>query len=355
MDLDNTRSYKSVDTLGMLDHIRALPQQCADAWALAQTVSLPDAYRRVRHVVIVGIGGSAMGATAVQGLVAAECRAPISVVRDYVLPGFAQGSDYLVIGCSYSGNTEETLSAMREAFGRGALPLAITTGGHLAALAREQKAPLVRYGYQSQPRAALGYPLILLLGVCWRLGLVDDHSAYVAEAVREMRAWGKDVDADVPTARNEAKRLALRISNKLPVVYGAGHLYAVANRWKTQFNENTKYWSYFEPMPELQHNSVVGFDSVQPVGQETIVLMLRSSRDHARVKIRYVVTAEMLAQSNVAVDEIHARGDRPLAQMMSLIHFGDYVSYYLALLNDTDPTPVDAIAYLKRRLSEEGE
>ena len=353
MDLDDAASYGSVDTADMLGHIRSLPLQCTDAWQLAQACTLPPAHGNARHLVAIGIGGSAMGATAVQGLLAGECKIPISVVRDYELPEYVRGPEFLVVACSYSGNTEETLGAMGQALQRGVSPAIITTGGKLADLAKREAIPLVEYAYRSQPRAALGYSLVLLLGLCSRLGFVGDYSPDVAEAASVMKGWQKEIHAGRAAPENAAKRLAAQIGDRLPVIYGAGHLVAVANRWKTQFNENAKYWSYFEPMPELQHNSVVGFDSSQPASDQTIVMMLRSGLDHARVKTRWDVTGEMLSRAGVAVETVQARGESRLAQMLSLIHFGDYVSYYLAMRNGTDPTPVDAIGYLKGRLAAE--
>jgi glucose/mannose-6-phosphate isomerase len=351
IDLDQTADYGRVDSSDMLGHIRALPAQCTAAWDLVQAVRLPPAYEGVQHVVVVGIGGSAMGATAVQGLVSGESAVPISVVRDYSLPAYVRGPNYLVVGCSYSGNTEETLSAMSQALARGVRAVAVTTGGQLADLARRESMPVVGYEYHSQPRAALGYSLVLLLGVCSRLGLVGDYGADIAEATRVMEAWQREIDAPTATVGNAAKSLAVRIGGLLPVIYGAGHLLAAANRWKTQFNENAKSWSYFEPMPELQHNSVVGFDSAQPVGDETFVVMLCSDLDHPRTTTRWQITEEMLSSAGVAVERVTARGESRLAQLLSLIHFGDYVSYYLSLLKGKDPTPVEAINYLKRRLA----
>ena len=355
MNLDDVSRFGNVDSADMLGHIGALPEQCSAAWRVASQLALPEDYGAMRHVVVIGIGGSAMGGTLLQGLVAEECSIPISIVRDYRLPAFVQGPDYAVIGCSYSGNTEETLDAMQEALERQVRPVAITTGGQLEKLANDRGIPLVRYVYRSQPRAALGYSLILLLGACWRMGLVRDYSSDLAEAVRVMGEVRAEIGPEVPTAQNHAKALALEIAGRLPVIYGSGHLVAVANRWKTQFNENAKYWSFFEPMPELQHNSVVGFDGPQPMGERLFVVMLRSALDHPRVRVRWDVTREMLARARVPVEELMARGASRLPQMLSTIHFGDYVSYYSALLNDVDPTPVDAIAFLKRRLAEMGQ
>lgn len=352
MNLDDPTRFSELDPNGMLARISELPQQCRAAWRLTQGLELPPAYGAVRHVVILGMGGSAIGGTLLRGLVAGECALPITVVRDYTLPAFVHGPETLTIGCSYSGNTEETLSAFGEALEQGTLPVVVTTGGKLAALAQEKGIPLLRFDYQSQPRAALGYSFVLLLGICWRLGLLRDYSADLEEAIRVMEEWQAEVGPDVPTACNTAKVLAGQIVGRLPVVYGAGFLAAVANRWKTQFNENGKHWAFFEALPELNHNAVVGFGIPRTVREQTIVLMLRSSLDYPRVQVRWEVTRELLLREGVVAETLQGRGESRLAQMLSLIHFGDYVSFYLAMLNGVAPTPVETIAFLKQRLAE---
>ncbi|HEY68323.1 MAG TPA: bifunctional phosphoglucose/phosphomannose isomerase [Thermoflexia bacterium] len=352
MNLDDYTHFGELDPNNMLERIGELPRQCRAAWVQAQGLELPSAYGAVRHVVILGMGGSAIGGALLQGLVAGECTIPITVVRGYDLPAFIRGPDYLVIGCSYSGNTEETLSAFGEALERGTRPVAVTTDGKLAALAQEKGIPLVRFDYRAQPRAALGYSFILPLGICWRLGLLRDYSTDLEGAVQAMEAWRAEIGPEVPTARNAAKSLASRIAGRLPVVYGAGFLAAVANRWKTQFNENSKHWAFFEILPELNHNAVVGLGIPQSVRDQTIVLMLRSSLDHPRVQVRWEVTRELLLREGVMAEVLEGRGESHLAHMLSLIHFGDYASFYLAMLNDVDPTPVETIAFLKQRLAE---
>lgn len=352
MNLEDPKRFGQLDPDDMLGRIGELPDQCRSAWALAQELHLPPAYGAVEHVVILGMGGSAIGGALLQGLVAAECAVPITVVRDYGLPAFVRGPNYLVVGCSYSGNTEETLTAVGQALDRGVGLVAVTTGGELAALAQEKGLPLVRFDYRSQPRAALGYSFTLLLGLLCRLGLVRDYSADLEEAVQVMEAWQVEIGASVPPQRNAAKSLARRIWDRLPVVYGAGFLAAVANRWKTQFNENAKHWSFFEALPELNHNAVVGFGMPRAVRERAIVLMLRSDLDHPRVRMRWDVTRELLQREQVATGTLQGRGESALAHMLSLIHFGDYVSYYVAMLNGVDPTPVETIAFLKRRLAQ---
>jgi glucose/mannose-6-phosphate isomerase len=354
MNLDDRQAIQRLDADNMLERIRELPRQCTAAWQQSQRVPLPPDYGSVEDVTIVGMGGSAIGGALLQGLVADECKIPISVVRDYALPTFVQGSDSLVIVSSYSGNTEETLSCFEQAQAREARTLAITTGGKLVELAQAAGAPIVQFNYESQPRAAIGYSLTLLLGVSHRLGLIRDYAADVAESAQVMDTWQQEIDAGIPQVRNPAKKLAERIEDNLPVIYGAGFLAAVANRWKTQFNENAKHWAFFEILPELNHNAVVGLGIPEAVRDTSVVLILRSAQDRGRIQERWDVTRELLSREGVTVEEIHGRGESSFAQMLSLIHFGDFVSFYVAMLNEVNPTPVETIAFLKHRLAELG-
>lgn len=350
--LDDLALFGRLDPRGMLERIGELPQQCRAAWKLAQEADLIPFYGEFRHVVVLGMGGSAIGGALLQGLATGECAVPITIVRGYTLPAFAHGSDCLVIGCSYSGDTEETLSAFGEGLERGVFSAAITTGGKLGALAQEKRMPLVHFDYQSQPRAALGYSLILLMGFLHRLNVLRDYTEDVEEAARVMEVWQAEIGPDVPTSRNAAKSLAGRLVDRLPVIYGAGFLSTVANRWKTQINENSKHWAFFEEMSELHHNAVVGLGIPQSTRDQVTVLMLRSDQDHPRVQMRWDVTEELLEREKVTFETLQGRGESKLAHMLSLIHFGDYVSFYLAMLNGADPSPVETITFLKQRLAE---
>ncbi len=352
MNLDDPTLFNKLDPKGMLGRIGELPQQCRAAWGLAHKVDLPSLCDEVRHVVVLGMGGSAIGGALLQGLVAGECDVPITIVRGYTLPAFVHGSEYLVVGCSYSGNTEETLTAFGEGLERGTQLAAITTGGKLAALAQERNVLLVRFDYPSMPRTALGYSFTLLLGLLSRLELLRDYAEEVEETAQVMEAWQAEIGPDAPVSRNAAKSLATGLVDRLPVVYGAGFLSTVANRWKTQFNENSKHWAFFEALPELHHNAVVGLGIPESVRDQAIVLMLRSSLDYARVQVRWEVTEELLRREKVAAQTLWGRGESELAHMLSLIHFGDYVSFYLAMLNGADPSPVESISFLKQRLAE---
>ena len=353
MEILNDREHMSrIDKDHMLARAVELPQACAAAWNLIQSVDLP-ALESIEQVVVAGMGGSAIGGDLVAALVSDQCPAPITVARGYDLPAFVAGPGCLVVGSSYSGNTEETLNVFRTALQRGASLVALTTGGEMARLAQAWGIPLVTFDYRSQPRAALGYSFTLLLGLLSRLGLVDDQSQAVDEAVQVMTRWDEEIGVDVPAADNPAKKLALDLVGRLPVVYGAGLLEPVARRWKTQFNENSKSWAFYEPMPELNHNAVVAYERSEAWRERAWVLCLRSIYDHPRVTARWEITSGLLAREGVPCVQLEARGQGRLAQMLSLIHLGDLVSVYLALAQGIDPTPVGPIADLKDRLAQE--
>jgi len=268
-----------------------------------------------------------------------------------MLPAFVSDRS-LVIASSYSGNTEETLIGLEQALEAGATFVAITSGGKLAQWAKETNAPVVTIDYEAQPRAVLGYSLILTLGVLQRLGLIADPSAQIHEAADLTRELQAQINERVPEMSNPAKQLALKLHGRVPVVYGSGYLSAVARRWKGQFNENAKNWAFFEEMPELNHNAVVGYEWPEDAGEHITVIMLRCDLDHPRNAVRFEVTEEILKMQKIPCEVVHSRGRSPLASMLYSIHFGDYVSYYLAMLNEANPTPVRTIAYLKRRLAE---
>lgn len=283
-------------------------------------------------------------------LVERECSLPIIVHRDYGLPAFV-GRRTLVIASSYSGDTEEALSAFAEALRRGAKLLAITRGGELHQQAEGRGIPLFTISYVSPPRGALGHSFIPLLGVMERLGFIADKSAELSEAIGEMKALQGEINERLPAARNPAKGLAQRLYGKVVVVYGAEHLAEVAHRWKTQFNENSKGWSFFETFPELTHNSLEGNRFPSELAEGMAVVTLSSHLYSPRMRLRLEVTERVLARQGVHCERVEAPGRSALAEMLSTIHLGDYISFYLAMLHGIDPSLIANINYLKEQLA----
>ncbi|TEU15776.1 MAG: bifunctional phosphoglucose/phosphomannose isomerase [Anaerolineales bacterium] len=350
-DLDKPHLFREADPQDMLARISELPQQCRDAWANAQSLPLPAEYRQAKAVVILGMGGSAIGGDLLRTLLESECPVPLTVNRDYTVPAFVNGQT-LVIASSYSGNTEETLAAFEAARQAEAMLLAITTDGKLATRARELNVPLLTFDYHATPRASLGHSIVALIGIVCRLGLVSDKAADLDEAIAVMESWQREINEAVPLAENAAKKLAAKLHDRLSVVYGAGHLSEVARRWKGQFNENAKAWAFFEQLPEMNHNALAGVEFPADLAKKIVAVMLTSSLDHPRTRVRFQITQEVLSQHGVSCDVVEGRGASRLAQMLSAIHFGDYVSFYLAMLYGKDPTSLKVVDYLKQRLAE---
>ena len=332
----------------MLSRIKDLPKQVRDAWAIATKASLPPAYGDVRNVVVAGMGGSAIGGDLAAALLADELKVPMTVHRDYGLPAYV-GRDSLVIVSSYSGNTEETLSSFEEARKRGAKVLALTTGGKIAELARASNYPVVTFSYKAQPRAALGYSLGLVLGVLSKLGFARDLSDDIEAALSDLAKLEERVHEGART--NDAKKMALELQGRVPFAYGAGVMGVMARRVKGQWNENAKNWSAFDVMSELNHNAVVGFEH-PPIAKDALtVLLLRSDRDNPRHKLRFEITRELLDRSRIPHKTLQFAGRNMLSEILQMVYFTDYVSFYIALLNGADPSPVKSIDYLKDRLA----
>jgi glucose/mannose-6-phosphate isomerase len=299
------------------------------------------------------MGGSAAGGDIVRHLAATETKVPIWVHRDYGLPSFVD-KDTLVIFSSYSGNTEETLSAFAASLSTPAMKLVITTGGRLGYLAEQQDIPVLLMDYQSPPRAAFPHSFTSLLGILVRLGLLPDRSADWQKTLLILDRLSAELIETTPLVSNHAKQLATRMQGSLAVIYGAELLSGVAWRWKTQLNENSKTWAFCELFPEINHNAAVGYELPSWAKEKVFVVLLCSPSLHPRNVLRYQATTEVLARAGVNWEVVNAPGRSPLAQVMSLVLLGDYLSFYLAILNRTDPTPVDSIDFVKGYLARAG-
>ena len=348
-DLDDPQVYTRFDPSNMLGRIGELPQQCRQAWQSALDFPLPSDYSSVDKVIIMGMGGSAIGGDLVSALMLEKGGPPLLVHRDYDLPPLVDDKT-LVIASSYSGNTEETLSCFTQALKTKAKKLAVTTGGRLKALADESGVPVFTFHYVAQPRAALGYSFFSILGLLHKLGLLTIKSEDIEETINLLQELSPRLDGTTPLSANPAKQLATRLLGRLVLIYGAGVLSHVALRWKTQFNENSKTWAFSECFPELNHNAVVGYRFPPWLAKKVFVVLLRSPSLHPRTQRRYQLTAEILTEGGVEHEFVEAQGKNPLSQIMSAILFGDYVSYYLAILNQADPSPAAVIDRLKERL-----
>jgi glucose/mannose-6-phosphate isomerase len=350
MNLDDLSAFQTLDTQNMIDSINGLPDQLQSAWDLGLSLSLPTDLAGLRQVVIVGMGGSAIGADLIAAYAAKNCPLPLVVHRDYDLPAWAQGTETLVIASSHSGNTEETLAAFEQARLRSCRLMALTTGGKLAELAKESGSIIWQFAHSGQPRTAVGYTFGLLLAALYRLGLAPDPRDDLGETVEAMHSQQASLLPEVMAANNPAKRMAGQLVGRWVAVFAADDLLPVARRWKGQISEIAKAWGQFESLPEADHNSLAGLNHPESHLEQMIALFLTASSNHPRNQIRLEITRRMFMVQGINTDFIPAKGANRMAQMWTLLHMGDYIAYYLAMAYGEDPTPVDALSLLKQEL-----
>jgi glucose/mannose-6-phosphate isomerase len=350
MNLDDLEHFKKLDKQNMLAEIDGLPDQLKSAWELGQSQPLPG-FKGVQRVVIAGMGGSAIGADLVAALVMDSCSVPVIVHRDYGLPAFAKGGETLVIASSHSGNTEETLDAFDAALKNKCNIVAVCTGGELARYAMENNVTLWKFDHNGQPRAAVGFSFGLLLALFMRLELIPDATKNLEDAVVAMKRSQQHFRADVPAAKNPAKRYAGQLMGRWVTMMGAGILAPVARRWKSQLNEIAKAGANFEFLPEADHNALAAtINPDEVLNPHTMTMFMRSPSDHPRNRLRSDLTRQTFMLEGMNTDVVDARGDNPIAHMWTLILFGDYMAYYLAMAYGVDPTPVDALVNFKREM-----
>jgi glucose/mannose-6-phosphate isomerase len=338
-----------IDTLGMLDAARSLPEQmraAADAMALVDGLPPADG---ITSVVVLGMGGSGIAGDVLAAVAGPTCPVPVVVNKHYECPAFV-GPDTLVLAISFSGNTEETIDAVHHAVGAGARLVAITTGGHLGRIAREWGAAVVPVDPAiPMPRAGVAAVAVPALLVLEQLGLLDDASEQVEAAVAQLERRREQLGADLSPVTS----LARRIGRTLPIVYGGGALGEVAAwRWKGQFNENPKVASFANRVPELTHNEVCGWGQHGDVTRQVFSLvLLRHDHEHGQVARRMELVDELCAEVVADVIEVRAKGDGPLAQLFDLVLLGDLVSLQMAADADVDPGPVPVLDEIKQRLA----
>ena len=340
---------REVDPHGMYDLIRNFPEQWNEARALSQKIQLDITLGELEEVVVVGMGGSAIGGDLLRTFTWNQSPIPVLVVRSYTLPA-SVGLKTLVIASSYSGNTEETLAAFEEAYRRGSHVFCISSGGELLQRAEEYGVPYLRIPAGMPPRAALAYSLVPLLSIAHQVGFARIYEEDWDEAAEVLTRLAADFG---DPSDNMALRIARALKDRLPIIYSStGLLEAVNLRWRTQLNENAKTLAFGNLYPELNHNEIMGWEDTEWLVKRAAVITLRDKEDHPRVQLRMSIVREMLAHQVGFWAEIDTRGEGRLARMLSLVHLGDWVSLYLAVLRGVDPMLIRSIDRLKAALIE---
>lgn len=352
-NLDNIEAIKKIDADNILQNMQEFPEQIEKCWADWQETPIPTHYVNAKNILILGMGGSGIGAALIAALARRECPMIVEVCRDYTLPAWVD-KNTLVIGVSYSGYTEETLTAFKAAVAKTDKLITIGTGGTLASMGSNHKALHYEVKYSSQPRQALGYLFVSLLAILAKLRLLSFKTSDIEEAMILLKGLLKKVDVDVPVYRNQAKILAQKLVNRIPVVLAADPLTEVARRWKCNLNEDAKTCAYFEEVPEMNHNALVGLEFPENLGQKILVIILESRHNHPRNKLRQNIMTQILSGRRIPCETVMMEpAGSILAEILQMILLGDYVGFYLAILNNVAPEPVEIIEFFKDKLSEE--
>ncbi len=305
---------------------------------------------RIKSVVIAGLGGSAVGGDLIRAYLSDECPVPILVNRNYTLPEFVSDTTLVLIS-SYSGNTEETLSAYQQAIQKKAKICCISSGGEVLRLAKSHRHYALKIPEGYPPRTAVGFSFAAMLRIFTEFEFSTDKSEAIAETI----AYLKDAAAryaDFKDEHNLAIELARKSVGKMPIIYTSDDFTsAVGARWKGQICENAKTLSYANVLPELNHNELVGWKLNENLLKRLHVIFLHDRDDHPRTALRMKVTSLIVKKYTKSISHVESEGNSLLTRMFSLVLLGDWTSYYLALMSNIDPTPVKAIDQLKEELA----
>lgn len=337
----------------MYELIYEFPSQIQDALSIASEFPLPSlAGDEITRVVVTGMGGSAIGGDLARSYLAAELKTPFFISRNYTLPRFVDSSS-LVFVSSYSGNTEETLSAYQKAKNVGAKIISISSDGKLLELSKKDGFPFLRIPPGYPPRAALGYSFAPIIVLLERMGSVSGKIDELKKTIEFLSSARENYGMEQGSEKNKAKKIASDLLGKLPIIYsGTDHLDAVGYRWKGQICENSKSLCFNNVFPEFNHNELVGWEILSGMENKIVVVILKDQMDHPQIKKRMEIVKGMIRKKGVKLIEVESHGENLLSRIFSLIQLGDFVSFYLAILNQVDPRPVKPIDYLKSKLTE---
>jgi len=337
-----------IDKRDLLGIMSSLPEQLVFGLDQGSALDLPT---DVRKIFVVGMGGSAIAADVLAAWTMDRRVTDIQVVRDYRLPAYASEGD-VVIAVSYSGSTEETLSAASQALGIGCKLFGVSSGGELASFCKENRVERVGVPQGYPPRGAFGYLFGTIAGLC-RSVIVDNIDKEIKKAAAHLEEQRKALNPDKSTKLNRAKSIALKVYGKTPIIYGSMAFAPIARRWQTEFNENAKILAWASSFPEADQNELEGWGGSQAAGR-FLPIFLRDRDETEELRHRLDATRAIIGKRAKPI-EVESEGDILLSRMLGTLLLGDLASIYLAVLRKVDPYPVNSIEALKVRLRSRGE
>ena len=351
--LDSREEISKVDTLNALGSIEQLGSQVQQIWEDSKALHFDESYRQVKNVVVAGMGGSALGTHVIQSVFKDELHIPVLVVPDYKLPSFVN-QDTIVIASSYSGTTEETLAAVQDAQQRGAKIAGITSGGKLAEFLRTNNYPAIvfetTFNPCNSPRMALGYSVFGQIALFAQAGLLTVAETEYQAVLDTIADAHLRMGVNLHQEKNIAKILAFEMFDRIPVVMISEHLEGVAHVFANQINENAKTFSEYRVIPELNHHLMEGLQFPESNGENLLFLSIHSELYVESNQKRMVLTQQVLEKNKIEYREFKLTSKTKLEQAFELLVLGSYSSFYLALLNNQNPTPNPWVDWFKAEL-----
>ncbi len=351
--LDSLKIIKNVDKSNILKLLTDFPKQCQDAKQIGEKFRVESGYRNIKKIVITGMGGSAISGDLLRVYLKNRITVPFIVNRDSNLPAFIDNETLIFVN-SYSGNTEETINAYQDAVKNKAKVIVITSGGKLKTFSEQNNNSCLLIPQGLLPRTSLGYLFFPMMMILNKIGILKNNNEAISETLNLLENLSEEMNPERQTSHNYAKQLALRLYKRVPVIYGANEQNGiVALRWRNQFNENSKTFAVSNVFPELIHNEIVGWETLVDLTKNFYIIILKDEDTLLKIKRSIDITEEVIKDKVGAIEQIQSRGNSLLARLFSLIVLGDFVSVYLAILYDIDPTPIKAIDYLKNELTKD--
>ncbi len=343
------KSIELYDNSNMRKLLIEFPQQVENSVSIAESAKIKLKTSVIQNIIIAGLGGSAIGGDLIRTYLTPELKIPVTISRHYSLPRFVDKNS-LVIVSSYSGNTEETIASYKDAVRKKAQVLCITSGGEIEAMAKKYNHQVIKIPSGLPPRAALGYSFFPILVSLIKLGFIKSRKNDIKETISYLNKYSK-IYKKLNADKNKSLYYAQKLYNHLPVIYSSTEIDSVNVRWRGQLCENSKILAFGHTIPEMNHNELVGWKVLKRDMENMVVVYLKDKADHDRIKLRMNIMNEIIKEYAAYYLEINSEGKSFLTRIFSLIYLGDWISYYLAIINGIDPTPVRVIDYLKTELS----
>lgn len=354
MDNHLPNSLNGIEHIDVLNSTRLLADQIEDGYNLVKSKLNPQKCQLARRVLICGMGGSALAGRVVKSVFESHARCPIEIINHYQLPQSA-GNDTLVIISSYSGNTEETISAYHQAVSQNAQIFIVSAGGKLSEMPESEIVDKFIYNTEknpgSQPRLGTGYGLGAILAILSGCDFISFSQEQLFESIKDLRNFLSDFAVDKLENENPAKKMALALINRFPIFVASEHLLGSIHVFKNQLNETDKNFAVNFDIPELNHHLMEGLKRPLDIKKIMTFIFFVSNLYHPQVVKRYPLTKEVVEKQDIATFEYHMQSQTRLSQAFELMALSSYVQFYLAYLYKEDPTSIPWVDYFKKSLA----